>query len=203
MSVPLLPGHGRTWTHLNHTTWQQWYAQAEEEFLWLRSRCDTVFVAGLSMGGALAVRLAETYGEDVAGLMLVNPALTAPRRRAFTIRAAALVAHSAPALGDDIRLPGQTDHSYPRTPLHAAVSMLELWKIVTADLPRVHQPLLIFHSAHDRVIDNSSLILLTERTHSCHSRTVQLPHSGHVATLDYDAQRIHTESVRFIKQLCS
>ena len=40
---------------------------------------DRVVVAGLSMGGTLAVRLAEQRPGDLAGLVLVNPSLLTER----------------------------------------------------------------------------------------------------------------------------
>ena len=76
VSLPRLPGHGTHWKELNQTAWSDWYAHVDAAFLALRDRCDRVFVAGLSMGGALSLRLAEQHGEDVAGLVLVNPAVT-------------------------------------------------------------------------------------------------------------------------------
>jgi carboxylesterase len=50
VSLPRLPGHGTTWQELNVTEWRDWYGEAEQAFLELRAHCDTVFVAGLSMG---------------------------------------------------------------------------------------------------------------------------------------------------------
>ena len=73
MAVPRLPGHGTTWQDLNTTTWADWYGTAEKEFRTLTATCDQVFIAALSVGSSLAFRLAELYGEQVAGLSVVNP----------------------------------------------------------------------------------------------------------------------------------
>src|SRR5688500_15156519 len=58
VEVPLLPGHGTTWEEANTTSWDQWYATIARTFDKLRSEVDTVVVGGLSMGGAMALRLA-------------------------------------------------------------------------------------------------------------------------------------------------
>src|SRR5579859_1859428 len=58
VSLPLLPGHGTRWKDLQSTTWQDWYAEVDKALRVLREDCDSVFVAGLSMGGGLALRLA-------------------------------------------------------------------------------------------------------------------------------------------------
>src|SRR6201995_2476938 len=106
LSLPLLPGHGTSWQEMNRTTSDDWYATAEEALGALRARCDEVFVMGLSMGGCLALRLAETHGRDVRGLVLVNPSL-APDTKLFMV--APLLKHvikSMPAIGNDIKKPG-------------------------------------------------------------------------------------------------
>jgi carboxylesterase len=59
VAAPCLPGHGTTWQEMNETTWQDWYDEVELSFIELKSKCDRVFVAGFSMGGALALRLCQ------------------------------------------------------------------------------------------------------------------------------------------------
>ena len=54
----LLPGHGTKPENLNETKWQDWYAAAEEGFKRLEESCSEVMVAGLSMGGLLAIKVA-------------------------------------------------------------------------------------------------------------------------------------------------
>jgi carboxylesterase len=71
---PRLPGHGTRWQEMNLTRWQDWYGEVERGFDTLRGRCDQVFVMGLSMGGTLALRLAEEKGDDLAGVVTVNAA---------------------------------------------------------------------------------------------------------------------------------
>ncbi len=66
VSLPLLPGHGTRWEDMQVTGWQDWYAEVDRELRALRERCAQVFVAGLSMGGALALRLAAKHGDAVA-----------------------------------------------------------------------------------------------------------------------------------------
>ena len=73
--LPRLPGHGTTWQDMALTRWDDWYAEVERAFGELTERCAHVFVCGLSMGGSLALRLAEQHGDEVAGLVLVNPSV--------------------------------------------------------------------------------------------------------------------------------
>lgn len=71
VSVPLLPGHGTHWRELARSGWREWAGAFETAYLELAARTDTCFVAGLSMGGAVALRTASRH--RVAGVAVVNP----------------------------------------------------------------------------------------------------------------------------------
>src|SRR5690348_11120016 len=77
VSLPRLPGHGTTWQDMARTRWEDWYAEIDRAFDELHAATDEIFVMGLSMGGCLALRLAELRGQAVGGLVLVNPSVTA------------------------------------------------------------------------------------------------------------------------------
>lgn len=55
---PQLAAHTGSLDELQESRWQDWYASAEAALDQLRRRCDTVIVAGLSMGAVLALMLA-------------------------------------------------------------------------------------------------------------------------------------------------
>ena len=75
VSLPLLPGHGTRWQDMQLTGWQDWYAEVDRELRGLTARCRQVFVFGLSMGGALTLRLAARHSAAVSGIALVNPSV--------------------------------------------------------------------------------------------------------------------------------
>jgi carboxylesterase len=58
VSVPLLPGHGTHWRELARSGWREWAGAFENAYLELAGRTDACYVAGLSMGGAVALRTA-------------------------------------------------------------------------------------------------------------------------------------------------
>ncbi len=196
VSLPRLPGHGTTWQELNLTSWRDWYAEVERAFLELRAKCDTVFVAGLSMGGALALRLAEEYPEEVAGLVLVNPAVLGQPKMLAVPLLRRFVA-TAKAVGSDIAAPGVTEHAYDRTPLDAAHSMMQLWMEVRACLDLVNCPLLLFRSATDHVVPAASSAFVLSHVSSDQITERVLERSYHVATMDHDKERVFRESLQF------
>ena len=133
VAVPRLPGHGTHWRELNATRWRDWYCCAEREFRSLAANCDQVFVAGHSMGGALALRLAALHPDQVAGLALVNPALL-PYGFQRIVPIASLVMASVPSRAHDVARIGIERHGYDQTPLAPAVSMFQMFADVRASI---------------------------------------------------------------------
>ena len=201
VSVPLLPGHGTAWQDLNRTGWDDWSDEAERAFEKLRADTDQVVVGGLSMGGALALRLAADRGRDVAGLVLVNPAVQTERKDVLALPVLKHLVPSWPGIRDDIRKPGVEEHAYPRTPLKAAHSMIRGWRRLRDDLPRVTQPILLFRSVVDHTVDDSSLRVLRATVSSRDLTERMLENSYHVATLDNDASSVFEESASFVRRV--
>lgn len=200
VGLPRLPGHGTRWQDLNDTRWPDWYAGAEYAFDDLRRRCAEVFVCGLSMGGALALRLAGLRGSEVAGVVVVNASLDTADRRAFLLPYVSKVVRSFPPIADDVKKPGVREGGYDRLPLRAAASLQELWPATRAVLPQISAPVLAFRSAVDHVVPASSLALLTAGATSTTVTERVLADSFHVATLDNDAPAIFSESTQFIRK---
>ncbi|HKP91277.1 MAG TPA: alpha/beta fold hydrolase [Thermoleophilaceae bacterium] len=194
--VPRLPGHGTRWEDLAEVRWPDWYEAASAGLDELRARSDTVAVAGLSMGGALALRLAAERPADVASVVLVNPAVASSNR---LMALAPLLQHVIGSVGNDrtmVKKPGVPRASYERLPLRAVTTLRRLWADVRPRLGEVRQPLLLFRSVSDG--DLSSRLIL-EGVSSADTREVLLRDSYHLATLDNDAPRIFAESAEWLE----
>jgi carboxylesterase len=199
--LPRLPGHGTTVAEANMTTWQDWYAELDRALSELRATCDQVFVMGLSMGGALAVRLAEEHGDAISGLVLVNPSLLTKRLDRFLLPGLRLMVPTWPGIASDIKKPGSVEQAYDRIPVKAAYTMSKLWLAARADLGKVTQPILLFRSSEDHVVEPDSSALLLDKVASTDVREVVLHDSYHVATLDNDAPEIFAGSLEFVRRL--
>ena len=200
--LPLLPGHGTTWQEMNQTGWPDWLAAVESSLLELRRITDRVVVAGLSMGGTLALRLAQLHPETVDGLVLVNAAVLSEDARLKFLPVLKYLG-SLPGIGSDIKKPGPVEIAYDRTPLHALASLTEFWRIVRADLPKVTQPVLIARSVEDHVVPASSTAAILAEISSTEVTEMLLENSFHVATLDNDAPALFDASLAFVDRLTS
>jgi carboxylesterase len=204
--VPRLPGHGTTWKEMGRTRWTDWYAEVEQAFTELRARSRVVVAGGLSMGGALALRLAEQHGAGeggVNGLVLVNPAVKLADRRLAAVPVARWVVPSFPPVGSDIKKPGAVEDAYDKIPPHALHSMLGFYRLVAADLGKVDQPLLLLRSPEDHVVPPSSSAFVLANVSSSDVTEKLCADSYHVATLDNDAPMIFSESLAFVERLAS
>jgi len=201
VAVPRLPGHGTTWQEMVPTRYDEYYAALEREFETLKARTDVVVVGGLSMGGCLALQLAERRASEVAGVILVNPAVASTNKQLLLLPLVKHLVKAFPAIGDDIKKEGVEEHAYPKTPLKALASLVDAWKQVRADLPRVTAPMLLFRSADDHLVDPSSARIILGGISSREATERVLTESYHVATIDNDAPQIFAESAEFIAKV--
>ncbi|WP_323961454.1 alpha/beta fold hydrolase [Arthrobacter sp. JZ12] len=197
--LPLLAGHGTTWQELARTPWLRWYDGVEAAYRELAQNTDAVVVAGLSMGGALALRLAAL--EPVAGVVVVNPGLTFTDPRARYAGLLKYLLRSVPAIGNDIRLEGADERAYARTPVAAVHQLSQLFRDTTARLPQVTAPTLVFRSSVDRIVPESSIEVLRQHIGSADFEIIRLENSYHVATMDHDRELIFERSAAFIKNV--
>jgi len=201
VSLPCLPGHGTRWQDMQLTSWEDWFGAVDRAFVALSQQVDQVFLGGLSMGAALALRLAQQHGAKVSGLVLVNPAVVLDDKRLLALP---LVKHLVPSLAgisNDIAKEGVTEGAYSRTPLKALHSLVRGTRIVRAELPKVNQPVLMFRSPQDHVVSPASGKLLLSRVGSRDVEERLCENSYHVATLDHDAEMIFKGSAEFISRL--
>lgn len=210
--APLLPGHGTRWEDLRGIRWQDWYNAAEQALLDLNSDHDRVFVAGLSMGAALSLRLAALHPDRVSGLTIVNPPVLRPDRREITTLLAvdrlglvsllSRVTPGVPGFGGDLKHP-VTDQqtAYDRLPPSAAVQLVRLTDDLRPRLPQIEAPLLLFTSTEDHVVDPASSAFIMTRVDSSDRTQIDLLNSYHTATLDGDAPEIFERSAAFIDRV--
>ncbi len=198
VEVPLLPGHGTRWQDLNRVAWTDWYDTASAALDRLRGSCETVVVAGLSMGGAVVLRLAEERPGDVAGVVLVNPFVSSTRKELAALPVLQRLVPSLKGVVNDIKKPGQDELGYARLPVRGLYQVTRMWRAVVPDLPGVTAPLLYFQSTEDHVIDPSSAETVMSAVSSRDATRRVLEDSYHVATLDHDAEAIFAESAEFI-----
>lgn len=175
--APRLAGHGTRPADLAKIGWRHWYADALDGYHLLRGLCPTIYVAGLSMGGLLALKLASE--QAVGKIAVINtPIYVNDRRLPFL----PLVRLFRSYQEKGFRPPEHV--SYGVMPLKSLASLLSFVEQVESLLPRVSVPTLVIQAVNDPTVRPDSATRIYEQLGGNDKRLQWLPRSGHVATLD-------------------
>jgi carboxylesterase len=218
---PQLAGHCGTESDLKATSWQDWYASAEDGLRLLSETCDRVIVGGLSTGAVLALLLAARHPGKVSGLALYSPTLWLNGRhipwyarlfRLVTFRAFAnLFRFPAPLefgikdqrlrefIKKALAAPGA-----PAVPFSTpGIAVLERRRLVEALLPHVpaiDAPVLMLHPREDDYAHLSNAAYL-QQTLAGQAELVVLEDSYHLVTVDRQRGVVLERTLAFLGRL--
>lgn len=198
VEMPLLPGHGTAVDDMLPTRWADWAGEAERAYRSLAARADRIVVVGLSMGGALTLRVGADHPE-VAGLVCINPAAQPQPAEVIEMLQGMVDGGTEviPGIGSDIADPDSNETAYDGTPLRPLLSMLvDGVAPVAAEYGRMTAPLLLLGSPQDHVVDPAQVDFLAAQYGGPVQR-VSLDRSYHVATLDYDKDLVVASALEF------
>jgi carboxylesterase len=192
-----LKGHGTRIEDMHKCTFNDWIDSSVEGLELLEKSCSRVFVAGLSMGGVLSLRLARLYPERVKGVVTI---CSPYKLRAFKFKFVPLlkplfkvIAGGPPSISD----PNAVEISYGVHSVPAVHQLIKLTALVRKDLPYIRQPALIMGGRLDTVVDPRDPVLLYEQIGSEQKELLWLENSQHVAPLDYDREIILQRIIKF------
>ncbi|MFP4167685.1 MAG: alpha/beta hydrolase [Desulfonatronovibrionaceae bacterium] len=158
--APLLPGHGTNVFDLQRTRFWDWYAAVEKEYQRLSKEFKQVYAVGFSMGGTLALRLAELHSP--AGITCIASPVylysffppQATDWGAVTIPLLRFM-HPYHRMDDPDPVSQKTAPSSGYTdyqPLHAIHSFIKGMRLVRRNLERVNCPLFLLHCPQDKTV---------------------------------------------------
>ena len=199
--VPLLPGHGTKPSDLNEVQWPEWPAKVKAEIAELQKQCSQVFVAGLSMGGGTTLHVAAELGDELSGIILVNPMIHVRGISPTLAFAISRVVKFGKSVGNDIKRKGVTEYSYDKMPYRGIHQLLTMLQLTRAALPSVKVPMQLFHSVDDHTLPVSNTEIIMREVGSTTKSRIELLNSFHVATLDHDSELIFANSLTFIEGL--
>lgn len=195
--APLLAGHGTTPEEMAKTNKEDWWNSVTEAYDFLLNKgYSDIIAAGLSMGGALSLKLA------------INKPLTA-----VVSMAAPIYVHNR-----FIGLSGWIKYlkvyeakkrkaesieqylvSYDRTPLVCAESLNRLIKEVRGNLGKVLVPILIMQGKKDETVRFESAKYIYDRVNSSNKELKWYDNSSHIMTLDQERDKVFADILKFIR----
>ncbi|MBN1204605.1 MAG: alpha/beta fold hydrolase [Myxococcaceae bacterium] len=209
VKAPRLPGHGTTPEAMLEVGHQHWQEAALEALHSLRG-FRHVFVAGLSMGALLGLRLAARCPERVKGLVLIAPAarfkgptmalLKGLRRTGLLERVKPWVRKTATDLSDPVALADA-----PILPAFPSARLNDVWilqEVALADAPLVRCPTLVVVAEQDHVVDpDGGRWLAGQLTKASGVQLLSLQEGYHIIPRDRGGPRLAAEVGDFLKRL--
>lgn len=193
--VPLLPGHGRDIAAFDASSHQMWIDAAWAELFAMRARYDWAAIAGLSMGGAIAVLLAAEL-RDLPSLVLLAPYLEMPvhariaaaTHRFWSGRVGAFRAGSVQSIHDASERAANL--AYGELTGRALNQLRLVVDQARAALPRVTAPTIIIQSVEDNRI-RPEVARRALASLGCVARELVLTRgAGHIITVDHGREQV-------------
>jgi carboxylesterase len=222
-----LAGHCGSSEELIATGWRDWYRSVEAAALKLRDQVDHLFVAGLSMGAVLALKLAIERPREIAGVGLYG---TTFRYDGWAVPPIARLSFLLPLVcglgfGRDRRvmesypygiknerirawvvgnmLAGKSGAAgLPGNPWGSLAEFIRLSNHVRRRLGRVQAPCLVVHSTDDDIASLRNVALI-ENNVAAPVETVLLDDSYHMISVDQQRDVVIDRSVRFFQAIAA
>jgi carboxylesterase len=197
---PVLPGHGTSPADLGRTTAAQIMEGARTALERVGAEDGRVAVAGLSMGGALALWLAGAFPDRVTAVVALAPALRFYPPGEVGIRLSRLgLGRVFPLIpkfvpGGDCGDPEgrRLNPSYAAVPLGGLAGLGDVRDAAWEAVPHVRAPTLVIHGGDDRTVPCRATREVVQRLREVAPVVEEriLPRSRHLLALDVDRDEL-------------
>jgi len=199
VEIPLLPGHGTRPEDLDSVSWQDWVACVQDAIRSLKTSCDELFLIGLSMGGTIALLLAQE--SDARGVIC----LSAPINMKQWLRPILPVIRPFIREWKKKRDPAVHEQfietGYDRYTLSSLTEFLKLLKESRKRLQTVTCPILIMHAREDRTVPSKNAERIYRSVHSEVKELYFLDHPAHMITRGENQPCVENKVLDFIQKL--
>ncbi|GAB4541725.1 MAG: alpha/beta fold hydrolase [Anaerolineales bacterium] len=204
-----LHGHATRIKDMERSRWTDWTASVEDGYHLLRGVCDRIFIAGLSMGGALSLLMSTRL--DVAGVIAMSAPYALPGDDknyppAF-IRLYSRLVRFMPKGNQPLdsfwfdKEAFAAHVSYDENPVRSVAELKELLLAMQAALPNIRQPVLLIHSKNDNAVPHGDMEkIYAALTGAADKTKVYIEGSGHVITRDKARGQVFELAREFIQR---
>lgn len=197
----LLPGHGENPEVMAKATWQDWFQATRKAAVELRKKYQYLTVAGLSMGGCLALMLAEQMDVD-ACVAIAAPMKTVAKFRSLA-PVAALVHPMVHKRADGSRdsLISEYDIGYDSYPLSSVAHLSAIMRRAKQYLNLIHCPVLAIQSHSDKTVMPDSPEIILNGVSSKTKAQLWLEKAPHVCTISPEYPKIVRAMTEFLRNV--
>ena len=188
---PRLPGHGTSVEDLKETVASQWVAAAKLGYAILAKQYSKIYVAGLSMGGLLAIVIAATEKVERAAF-LATPIFLQDKRAPF-LPILRYFIHYLPKHKRNYHELQKYCQAYDRMPTKPLTSLFALIKACKKELvQKITVPCIVLQSTIEHTVEPKSAQYIYDNlgTPKEAKKLVWLEKSGHILTLDAEHEKV-------------
>lgn len=198
--APHYRGHGVPPEELIVSNPEQWWEDVTLAYTFLKDKgYNEIAIAGLSLGGVLALKLAINV--PVKGVVtMCSP---------MTMRTTDIMFEGVLKYAKDYKLAEKKSDTIIEQELEAIrqqgmpslVGLQNLVQTVREEIDLLYAPILVVQARHDEVINPKSAEIIFERVESHEKHLKWYEHSGHIITLDKEKNQLHEDIYAFLESL--
>lgn len=200
--LPRLPGHGTNRSDFLNTGWRDWLNHIQNAYLDLQAAHESVAIAGLSMGGVIALILGARFNPDK--LVLMAPAIVLQGSIAHTpllkffIKTKPKQWIPQESDSEEIRFLGREYWSVYF--IKQLANLYTLIKMAKKGLSEIQSPALLFLSEKDDAVSLKTGDLLESEMKNCKLDKIILKNSPHVILSGQEKGYILSEITAWLKK---
>ncbi|MGD1823244.1 MAG: alpha/beta hydrolase [Pleomorphochaeta sp.] len=214
----LLPGFGTSIEHFKKTNFSQWFNYISTRYEELKQDYSNVIIVGISMGGALTLKLGEKYSNtDLEPLAIVpisapviyNSLLKDRRITKFSFYFARIVSLFKSSFNasicDRTEIEEEDDNNnnwigYNGLFLKQSMSLIKAEKKIRKDLKKITCPMFVIHNVSDKTVPffNFPIIAKENNSRFFESKIIKMigyKHTMHVLLLYYSVREELTNDI--------
>ncbi len=195
--VPRLPGHGTNGTDFLQTGRRDWLRRAFDAYTELKNTYETVYAAGLSMGGLLTLILASHF--PIERIALAAPALISTNKLIYLspllqyVMPHSYIGHEETSDDPDRQLMSKEYWSYRFG--HQVYNLFRLQLMARRCLPKVHASILTIVSHSDNSVPLKAADMIERKTPSTEKKRIELQNSSHLIVNDSEREKVADEII--------
>ena len=190
-----LKGHGTNVKDLDNAKWQEWYNDYENGYNELSKITKKIVVAGHSLGGAIALRLAEQ--KDTAGVISLASPIGLKDKRA---KNAWLIKYFKKYEARNIT-EEEKKYYYDKYSAAAVEQFVNFIEVYKQNLSEITEPVLIIQLSNDNQIDSNSANYIYQNVKSKDKNLIIIGATGHGLFGGDYKKSVYEEVYNFVKRV--
>lgn len=198
--APHYRGHGVPPEQLIISNADEWWADVQEAYQFLKNKgYEEIAIAGLSLGGVLALKLGVNM--PVKGIITMCSPMT---MRTLDVMFEGVLKYAREYKQREGKSAEEVEQEIAWIKQQGMPSLASLQQLVCdvrQETEFLYTPLFVVQSTHDEVIDSQSATILFERVESTQKQLKWYAESAHVITLGPEKEQLHHDIYEFLQCL--